>query len=158
MKNSYYRYLTNHISAVSEVGEIAFGKRYPSHDLSKWGVEEFLQYENFFYGEHTEKVTEEFDKAWLHHQNTNPHHWQYWVLIRDDGSITPLDIPDEYIQEMVSDWGSFAWNNRTGDALLEWYSTNNKNMILSENTRRKVDELVMHVAKCIDEHFKGESI
>jgi hypothetical protein len=24
-----------------------------------------------------------FDRAWLHHQKRNPHHWQYWLLVPD---------------------------------------------------------------------------
>lgn len=25
----------------------------------------------------------EFDRAWLHHQHANPHHWQHWCLMND---------------------------------------------------------------------------
>jgi hypothetical protein len=30
-----------------------------------------------------DKVQEQFDIAWLHHQKRNSHHWQYWLLSPD---------------------------------------------------------------------------
>src|SRR5688572_29402107 len=35
-----------------------------------------------------------FDKAWLHHQHRNPHHWQHWLLREDDGDLKTLPMPE----------------------------------------------------------------
>jgi hypothetical protein len=35
-------------------------------------------------GPFKEQVDADFDRAWLHHQKRNRHHWQYWVLMEDD--------------------------------------------------------------------------
>jgi hypothetical protein len=58
------------------------------HDLSKFRPSEWFAYVNFFYGKKIESLAkdrqEAFDRAWLHHQRRNPHHWQYWVLTEDN--------------------------------------------------------------------------
>lgn len=85
------------------------------HDWSKFTPSEWFGYARHFYGgdyptEHwcntigvpfvganpltKERVAAEFDRAWLHHQQANPHHWQYWLVIdsaRLDLSLWPED-------------------------------------------------------------------
>jgi hypothetical protein len=68
------------------------------HDLSKLHPGEWFPYVEAFYGKFgyswngvgciNEKSLHDhamlsFDKAWLHHQHNNPHHWQYWLLRED---------------------------------------------------------------------------
>lgn len=87
------------------------------HDISKYRWSEWAAYTNRFYGEDSKKnreankdrrpefVTDEaFYYAWLLHQKRNKHHWQFWVLPKDDGSLLCLPMPDSYRKEMVSDW------------------------------------------------------
>ena len=82
------------------------------HDSSKNNDDEYLAYDTYFYGNNRSyEVMEEFKRAWLRHIHRNPHHWQYWVLINDDpseGEII-LDMPYNYIIEMICDWWSFSW-------------------------------------------------
>lgn len=78
------------------------------HDLSKLTPTEF-SYHTGFYGEigrPTERVC-----AWIHHQNHNPHHWEYWIPrsdhhlpSRDFPINEPIPMPDWAIKEMVADW------------------------------------------------------
>lgn len=85
---------------------------------------------------------ENFDQAWNRHQKRNKHHWQYWVLIYDDGSIHPLPMPDRYIREMVADWVG-AGRAITGKIdVAYWYWKNQSSMKLSLVTRSKVQSLV----------------
>lgn len=76
------------------------------HDISKLRPSEFIPYAKYFYGNnwvqesewHGDKrnyipykytqmsVDKNFDLAWLLHQNRNPHHWQYWLLVNDSSS------------------------------------------------------------------------
>lgn len=57
------------------------------HDWSKLLPSEFIPYARYFYGFRgmkDAKTKAAFDRAWLLHQNRNPHHWQYWLLQEDD--------------------------------------------------------------------------
>jgi hypothetical protein len=47
------------------------------HDWSKFTPAELPHYERQFFGDKSDP--EGFARAWLHHQNRNPHHWEYWI-------------------------------------------------------------------------------
>lgn len=36
-----------------------------------------------------------FDRAWMHHQNRNDHHWQYWLLVEDTNIWSIVSDSDE---------------------------------------------------------------
>ena len=165
MSKQYDEYLYNHIHAVKAC-MLMLHEEYEliDHDISKYSEDEYYAYDNYFYPaengiddsdkEFTEKL---FEYAWLHHQNTNRHHWQYWVLINDEDGIKPLNMPYVDVCEMVADWGSFAYQKKDGDELLKWYELHKEKMILHERTRKDVEELVLELASAIDEHFKEEN-
>ena len=133
------------------------------HDLSKFLPKEFKAYRNYFYGGYTrpyadfnsgmklefdcwsiskEGVQEAFDYAWLNHQHNNPHHWQYWLLKMDDGSIKVLPMPTVYVKEMISDWVG-AGLAITGKLEVKlWYENNKHKMVLHPNTRDIVEKLI----------------
>lgn len=159
--NKYLQYLSNHINnvnnAFNSIKSILI-RRYDKtfikkletqiseHDASKYSDYEFNQYLHHFYPEknhiETDEEKTEYDLAWLHHQNSNPHHWQYWVLIKDDNAnIIPLDIPENYIIEMLCDWHSFSIKDPINTA-ENWYLQNEDSMILSTNTREIITNLL----------------
>lgn len=121
-----------------------------AHDLSKFRPDEWGPYAEYFYGEARKlpkpedyplwgdvKAAEEM--AWLLHQRRNPHHWQYWVLIDDDGTVTALQMPDKYLYEMIADWRG-AGRAITGKwGALEWYEANKEHINLHEITRLDVE-------------------
>lgn len=112
------------------------------HDWSKFLPCEWFPYVESFYGgygkDRPQKVQEAFDRAWLHHQHLNPHHWQHWVLREDSGAIRPLDMPDHFILEMVADWAG-AGRAITGKwEAKEWYEKNAEKMHLSPKTETLV--------------------
>lgn len=112
------------------------------HDSSKYMTDEFDPYCNYFYpSEGFEKDEEAFDLAWLLHQHRNPHHPQHWVLVRDEGQLVPLDMPFEYICEMLCDWHSFSLRDPKSTA-YKWYIDNHENMQLSDNTIKIVEDLI----------------
>ena len=92
------------------------------HDDSKWSDEEYDAYDEYFYG--AGKNENEFNYAWLHHIHNNPHHWQYWLLREDDGDTIPLEVPYNYIIEMVLGWWSFSWKQDNLKEIFKWYDTN----------------------------------
>ena len=171
MSKQYDEYLREHISAVKACwglitkDSIGFGGDEPiGHDLSKYTEDEYYAYDNYFYPDENgiDDSDKEFTKklfkyAWLHHQNTNRHHWQYWVLINDEDGIKPLNMPYMDVYEMVADWGSFAYRKKDGSELLKWYEAHRAKMILHEETRATVERLVPKLARAIDEHFKEEN-
>ena len=117
-----------------------------SHDVSKYDPNEFHRYDAYFYKGLSAEESE-IDLGWLHHQNSNRHHWQYWVIIPDDSdmddsnTIRPLDMPLECICEMLCDWHSFSNRNPSSTA-YSWYTSRKHHMILSQNTREVIEELL----------------
>ena len=135
------------------------------HDQSKKSDEEYDAYDKYFYSEKTEEVKKNFDRAWLHHQHHNPHHWQYWILKEDDGPVVSndtmrvkaIDIPDRYIMEMLCDWWSFSWkkykashNKQDLYEVFEWYDSHKDGMILHPDTLTKVTKMLELIWNSLD--------
>ena len=120
------------------------------HDASKYTDEEYKAYDDYFYGTKTEKVKKDFDYAWLHHIHENPHHWQHWVLVNDDEGSYALEMPKEFVYEMICDWWSFS--HKTGNLyeIFDWYKAHTKKMILHENTKKLVEEILDKIKKELD--------
>ena len=85
-----------------DMAELA--KRVAKHDESKWSVEEFPQYRNYFYpAENEVKNDEGFAAAWKHHYENNDHHPEYWVK---NGVATKINVLA--LAEMILDWEAMA--------------------------------------------------
>lgn len=131
--------------------EINFGdknklkKLIEKHDLSKWSEEEFEPYALYFNVD-KKKYKDEFNKAWLHHIHNNPHHWQYWVLVNDDDGTIGLQMPQEYIIEMICDWWSFSHKTGKLEEIFDWYKDHRKKQILNDKTKEEV-ELILNKIK-----------
>lgn len=115
------------------------------HDSSKNNDDEYLAYDTYFYGNNRSyEVTEEFKRAWLLHIHRNPHHWQYWVLNNDDpneGEVI-LDMPYNYIIEMICDWWSFSWQKGDLGEIFNWYDERSYYIKLSPKTRKTVEDIL----------------
>lgn len=127
-------------------------KRIMGHDSSKFDEAEYDAYDKYFYGEKTPEVKEAFDFAWLHHIHNNPHHWQYWVLINDDESdgTKALMMPYTYVVEMICDWWSFSWKTGNLYEIFDWYESHKERMILHEDTRKLVEEILHDIRVELD--------
>ncbi len=127
------------------------------HDKSKFEKFEYDAYDDYFYGGNKSyKVVQMFNYAWLHHQNKNPHHWQYWVLIQDnpeDGNsvATPLEMPVVYVLEMIADWWSFSWRKGDKYELFSWYADNEDNILLHKDTRNLVEDILNKIQDKLEE-------
>lgn len=116
-----------------------------SHDESKYSKEEYDAYDTYFYGgERTPEVQEAFDRAWLHHQHVNPHHWQHWVLVNDDPEegTRALEMSLPYIFEMIADWWTFSWRAGNLMEIFPWYMAHRTHIILHPNTRILVEMIL----------------
>lgn len=117
------------------------------HDLSKFSPDEWMPYMNYFYGKKpvqrdktgyykpTETEDKAFDFAWLLHQKRNKHHWQWWVLPKDDGGLVIMPMEDKYRREMLADWKGAGKAQGYGDNTVEWYKKNKDKMQLHSETR-----------------------
>ncbi len=124
------------------------------HDWSKMTPAEWFPYVRKFYGSwgradslaHADAiqaaVNAAFDKAWLHHQHRNPHHWQHWILREDDGETQALRMPDQLVREMVADWmgAGRAITGKWGCA--EWYTANAERIVLHPDSRALTERLI----------------
>lgn len=115
------------------------------HDSSKNNDDEYLAYDAYFYGNNRSyEVMEEFKRAWLLHIHRNPHHWQHWVLNNDDpneGEVI-LDMPYNYIIEMICDWWSFSWQKGDLGEIFNWYDEHSDYIKLSPKTRKTVEDIL----------------
>lgn len=115
------------------------------HDESKCSRQELEPYAEYFYGERTEQVKKNFNYAWLRHIHLNKHHWQHWVLINDDDGTVALEMPYEYVVEMICDWWSFSHKTGNLKGIFDWYESHKEKMILHENTRKLVEEILQKI-------------
>ena len=163
MSKEYDEYLTNHIDNVwkgyrwvekyapeilNKIDNIKeFEKQLRAHDKSKWSDEEYDAYDKYFYGK---KDQAEFDLAWAHHQKLNEHHWQYWLLFNDEDGVKTLDMPYEYIVEMILDWWTFSWSKNNLNEIFKWYELHDINV--SKNTRKEVENILDVLKDAIDQY------
>ena len=145
-----FQWLEENIPGVLSADEIKNAARHQcefEHDQSKYSEEEYDAYDNYFYGNRSYAVVQEFNKAWLHHIHNNPHHWQHWVLINDDPDEGEkiLDMPYQYIIEMVCDWMSFSIAKGNLNELFSWYDEHKKHMKLSDYTRNRVEIILLEI-------------
>ena len=135
-----------------------------THDLSKLRPSEFFPYARHFYGDiskgrdktgaydPTQTNNPEFERAWLHHQRRNDHHWQYWVEAPGYAfTVTHKDryercqkvheMPIAAIEEMVCDWKGAGRAQGKPDT-AGWYKVNGPKMMLEDSTRRLVENLL----------------
>lgn len=114
-----------------------------SHDVSKHGKYEFDYYRQWNYPATADEGNRSvFNKGFLHHLHNNPHHWQHWTVLTEQNILTPIDIPNEYILEMISDWLSFSINENNINDLEKWYNNKRVDIKFTQVTRDKVESLI----------------
>ncbi len=116
------------------------------HDWTKFLPCELPHYNRQFFGDKSTPYS--FMRAWLHHQNSNDHHWEYWIPRTGHNRCEPpfedgeamLMAPGAYM-EMIADWvgASRAYEGRwptKGD--WKWLDENLDKVTLNPITRREV--------------------
>ena len=165
MSEKYEAYLADHISNVNRAFEWmlvnmpelfnsydaeVLGEQISNHDASKFTDEEYDAYDDYFNSERTQEVKDAFDYAWLHHQRNNPHHWQHWLLREDDGDMKALEMPEQYVYEMIADWWAFSWAKDNLYEIFKWYFDNKKKMLLHKNTQKLVEDILDKMKLLLD--------
>ncbi len=170
MSNEYDLYLQEHRANVKK-GLIWFRENLPevlkpagnysdlswqiemAHDLSKDDLEEYGPYDRYFYGKNRSyEVVNDFRYAWLRHIHLNPHHWQHWVLINDDPDECEIimDMPYNYIVEMICDWWAFSWKAENLIEIFKWYDEHKDYIKLSDKTRGVVEDILQKMREIIE--------
>jgi hypothetical protein len=133
------------------------------HDLSKLTPAELPHYARQFHGKADDP--RRFNDAWLHHQNVNQHHWEYWIprTTHYAGTIEPnlpMEMPIQYAMEMAADWlgaarayeGEWPTNFKTWG----WFQTNFYKLELHPRTRRALWHILRHAGVQAGEQPAGK--
>lgn len=121
-----------------------------AHDLTKDSPEEYDAYDNYVYGNNRSyKVVQDFNYAWLNHIHFNSHHWQHWILIHDepDEPETFMEIPYNYIIEMICDWWAFSWRKGNLMEVFDWYAEHKDNIKINPKSRKVVEQILSAIRK-----------
>lgn len=125
-----------------------------NHDQSKTNLDEYCAYDEYFYGNNRSyQVVQDFNYAWLTHLHRNPHHWQYYILINDDPELGEIimDMPSNYIIEMICDWWAFSWSKGDLTEIFKWYDERKDYIKLSEKTRKEVESVLRMIKEKLSE-------
>lgn len=107
------------------------------HDWTKFLPCELPAYGRQFFGDKGDPYG--FAKAWAHHQNYNPHHWEYWIPRTAHNKSgypdnVPLPMPETYVREMVADWMGASKAYTGSWDMNEWLDKNLLKMVLHGDT------------------------
>lgn len=108
-----------------------------------------------------ELIKNNFEKAWEHHYRNNKHHWQYWCYdwfkyetepespqLCYCEFITPLEMPDQYLLQMVCDWE--AMSMKFGGSVQQYYLKNYYQIHLNPKSRYRLENLLQVYTKYFD--------
>lgn len=135
------------------------------HDWSKFTPTEAPHYGRQFFG--AKDDPEGFARAWLHHQNVNPHHWEYWISRTGHDRAShikgALRMPMWAVREMVADWmgASRAYGGEWPRdwQSWKWLQDNLRANVLPKvhpQTRQEIlDVLTVVLGKCPSCHGSG---
>lgn len=144
-----YGWIKEYLPELLEKCSSDIDRQIERHDASKNMSDEYEAYDKYFYSSNachmSHETLQNFKKSWLLHIHRNPHHWQYWVLINDDPEegIDILDMPYDYIIEMICDWWSFSWAKGDLFEIFKWYDKHKNHIRLSYKTRKTVQNILM---------------
>lgn len=125
-----------------------------AHDQSKSDPDEYAAYDEYFYGGNRSfAVVQAFNSAWLSHIHRNPHHWQHWVLIHDDPNEPEecIEIPYQYLIEMICDWWSFSWNQGDLKEVFSWWDKHKDYIKLHKNSRQIIISVLSQIKSKLEE-------
>lgn len=141
----YFLYILDHkLNVLIECWQEGLYLQGLIHDMSKFSPQEFFPYAHKFYSDKKDEHTElSWKKAWLHHQNCNKHHWEYWIVNKNTREALPM--PKKYIIEMVCDWRSFSrkWGRKVKESNLVERMVNSDSVILHPATKEELENLLM---------------
>ena len=116
------------------------------HDLSKFMRAELPHYDQQFFGDRGDAPG--FARAWVHHQNVNAHHWEYWITRSDHSKGASLAVdgclpmPEVFVVEMVVDWMAASKAYTGSWDMTLWLDKNLGKVCLHPQTRDAVKRVL----------------
>ncbi|WP_022747958.1 DUF5662 family protein [Lachnobacterium bovis] len=117
------------------------------HDLSKYGLTEFMvgakYYKGYMSPNNAERLDKGYSSAWLHHKGRNKHHLEYWIdynVSKDprEGKMVGMKMPVKYVVEMFVDRISASKNylkDKYNDkSALDYYERGKSHYLINEDT------------------------
>lgn len=142
---SYLKYVLKHKwYTLIECIKLGITWRGIVHDLSRFRRDEWTARATYLFGGESPrdatgypsgKSSSDAYKVSIHgHHQRNPHHWQWWVWNRDDGSKTVLPMSSVYRREMLADMRGAGRAQGKPD-ITAYYQANKDKMQLHSKTR-----------------------
>lgn len=140
------------------------------HDWSKFLPSEWFPYANYFYAKYPKWMDvspglkgagypyeltsdyweDRFNFAWNLHQKRNRHHYQFWILVNDDGTPVPLEMSRKYELEMLADWAG-AGRAITGKwGVKEWYEKTKEQKFIHHRTSNYIEKNIDTLEKLLN--------
>lgn len=123
------------------------------HDWSKLMPSQFGAYARHYHSlrPRDSRSAEAYRRAWHAHIHLSPHHWEHWVEVRHGGGVVALEMPYDFVREMVADWAGAGRAMHGRWDLVEWYGGHYAEMLLHPMTRE-------HVRCIIDEWSRRSAL
>lgn len=158
----HFKTITTHKWVVmKECFKIGLYKQGLLHDMSKYGLTEFIQgcknYQGTASPHLQERKKKGYSAAWLHHKGRNKHHFEYWIdYSLDDKGMVGCKMPPNYVAEMMMDriaaskvYNKGKYNQHMP---LEYYEHGKHAYMIHHETRA----LLEYLLQMLDEH--GEEV
>ena len=126
------------------------------HDLSKYGLTEFINGARYYEGvrspHYNERKAKGYSEAWMHHKGRNKHHFEYW----NDydlklGHYTSVDMPNRYLAESICDRIAASKNynkkNFTPMFVLDYFLNSTDKSIMHPNTSKRMEFILRYYVK-----------
>lgn len=126
------------------------------HDMSKYGMTEFLVGCRYYQGNRSPNNAEREDKgytsAWLHHKGRNKHHMEYWLdYDLENGGMKGMKMPVKYVVEMFCDRMAASKNYNREDYdesyPLAYYKRGKSKYLLHPETAALLEKLLTMLAE-----------
>lgn len=146
-------YAKNHISDLFSDDQLframnTVKLRLDKHDASKFSEFEFDGYrqkynqttaEKAATDEQQKEIEQNYQDAWQHHYENNPHHPEHWVNHKT-GAITDMSL--DAIVEMLCDWEAMSLNFHS--STLDWYKkeAGDEKKAMTDKTKQITEELL----------------
>lgn len=117
------------------------------HDWSKFLPSEWGAYVRRFGAGRAGKFNNtadpmDFHMAWTHHWHYQPHHWEHWLRLDRSGCVQAMEMPEQFVREMVADWMGAGRAYVGHWDIREWYAKHKRLIIITPDTRAQVERLI----------------
>jgi hypothetical protein len=117
------------------------------HDLSKFSRAEWGPYVRRFFGGRGGVLDksadpEEFNQAWAHHWQNNPHHPELWAGGPEGDPYKRVPMPARFLAEMVADWYGASRAQGKEDCWA-WYRKNKARYPITADAHVYVEECLL---------------